>query len=65
LKIGKIDANKGLLLEFDSVSQSWVAVPQVTSGFSLEGEVTSAQLAGDHLWIGSREHGLRSFTPSK
>jgi hypothetical protein len=65
LKIGKIDANKGLLLEFDSTSQSLVAVPQVTSGFNLEGEVTAARLVGDRLWIGSREHGLRSFTPSK
>jgi hypothetical protein len=64
LKIGRIDANRGLLLAFDQESKSWNVVPQADSGFDLEGEVSAAQKLGDRLWIGVSNEGLRSYKPA-
>lgn len=61
LKIGKQDANQGLLLSLDSDSNSWFAVPQSRSGFQLKGEVNSAEMLGDKLWLGLRDQGLMVF----
>jgi len=63
LKIGQIDANRGLLLEFDLGSKSWRSIPQAETGFDLAGEISAAQKLGDHLWIGIRNQGLKSFKP--
>ncbi|GAA0880154.1 VCBS repeat-containing protein [Algoriphagus jejuensis] len=61
LKVGRLDANRGLLLELDSVKKSWKTVPQSESGFELDGEVSAIQKLGREVWIGTRGKGLQSF----
>ena len=63
LKIGQIDANRGLLLELDLGSKSWRSIPQAETGFDLNGEISTAQKLGDYLWIGIRNQGLKSLKP--
>ncbi|MBN7800559.1 VCBS repeat-containing protein [Algoriphagus aestuariicola] len=61
LKIGRLDANQGLLFSLDKDSDTWFAVPQSRSGFQLKGEVNSAEVLGDRLWLGLRDQGLMVF----
>jgi hypothetical protein len=61
LKIGPLDANQGLLVEYNAEKKSWRAVPQLNSGLTLDGQVSSAQRLGSEVWIGIRNRGLMSI----
>ncbi|HSF53720.1 MAG TPA: VCBS repeat-containing protein, partial [Algoriphagus sp.] len=61
LKIGRIDANMGLMIELDSKSRSWRSISQSESGIKLNGEVTHAEKLGSEVWVGIRNRGLKSF----
>lgn len=61
LKIGKIEANSGLILALDSLSGTWKARSAAQSGLGLKGEVTSAKKVDDLVWIGIRNWGLKAI----
>ncbi|MBN7810659.1 VCBS repeat-containing protein [Algoriphagus sp. H41] len=61
LKLGKMDANQGLLLRWDQVRQSWLTVPQTQSGLPPGNEVNSAVTLGNRLWVGVESEGVKVF----
>ncbi len=61
LKIGKIGANQGLILEMEDGSGKWIAISQAESGLKLNRDITQAKMLGSILWLGVRNEGLKSF----
>ncbi len=60
LRLGKYDANYGLLLKGDGKG-SFSAVPQQQSGFRLTGDVRSIMLVGDKVLFGINQGVVRSY----
>ena len=60
LKLGKYDANYGLLLKGDGKGQ-FVSIPQLQSGFNLQGDIRSAVSMKGHILFGINQQGIRAF----
>lgn len=60
LKFGKYDANYGLLLKGDGKGK-FTAVPNLESGFSVEGDVRSVVALGDSLLFGINQKTVQAY----
>uniref|UniRef100_UPI003593B533 FG-GAP-like repeat-containing protein n=1 Tax=Persicitalea sp. TaxID=3100273 RepID=UPI003593B533 len=60
LRLGKYDANYGLLLKGDGKG-SFTAIPQQQSGFRLRGDVRSIMLVGDKVLFGVNQQALKAY----
>ncbi|WP_234364204.1 VCBS repeat-containing protein [Lunatibacter salilacus] len=65
LKIGRIDANHGVLLQIGDSLESITYIPQYISGFSLKGDIRSVVQHNDDLWFGKSENQIEIYTPNK
>lgn len=61
LKIGRLDANKGVVIAFPSGIRNGEPVVFSNPGKDLNGEITDAQLLEGSLWVGIRNFGIKSL----
>lgn len=61
LKIGKLDANQGLILHYDPIRNEFKSVPAKETGFDFQEQLNSAVWNEDFLWVYSQNSKLYSF----
>lgn len=64
LRLGKFDANYGLLLRGDGQG-GFVSVPQLQSGFALKGDVRSVLSLGNQLLFGVNQQAIKAYRATK
>lgn len=64
LRLGKFDANYGLLLKGDGMG-SFSAIPQAKSGFKVTGDVRSVLPVGDYLLLGVSQGDTKAYRIKK
>jgi hypothetical protein len=64
LRLGKFDANYGLLLQGDGTGK-FTSVPQAKSGFKLTGDVRSVVTMGDYLLFGINQGAVKAYRVKK
>ena len=64
LRLGKFDANYGLLLRGDGQG-GFVSVPQQRAGFALKGDVRSVLSLGNRLLFGVNQQAIKAYRATK
>ena len=64
LRLGKFDANYGLLLRGDGKG-GFVTVPQQQAGFAVKGDVRSVLSLGEQVLIGINQQSIKAYRPTK
>ncbi len=64
LKIGRMDADPGLILR-KNTNEKWEVVPFGETGLEINGDVRSSLFMGDEFWVGMSPSGIKKYRGNK